>query len=114
MSCRAGDGDPEIAGALNDPDLAAVVQAWDRLPEAVRAGIVAMVRASARPTPKTPETLKASGTAPWRWSRPRPESMDFMREGNGKRGGSGPANSRAVHRISRRLIRRTERVLGII
>jgi hypothetical protein len=26
-----------------DPDLAAVVDAWDRLPEAVRAGIVAMV-----------------------------------------------------------------------
>ena len=29
-----------------DPDLAAVVDAWDRLPEAVRAGIVAMVRAA--------------------------------------------------------------------
>jgi hypothetical protein len=29
-----------------DPDLAAVIDAWDRLPEAVRAGIVAMVRAS--------------------------------------------------------------------
>ena len=34
-------------GALPaDPDLAAVVAAWDRLPEAVRAGIVAMVRAA--------------------------------------------------------------------
>jgi hypothetical protein len=31
---------------LNDPDLAAVVAAWDRLPGAVRAGIVAMVRAA--------------------------------------------------------------------
>jgi hypothetical protein len=31
-----------------DPDLAAVVAAWDRLPEAVRAGIVAMVRAARR------------------------------------------------------------------
>jgi hypothetical protein len=30
-----------------DPDLATVVNAWDRLPEAVRAGIVAMVRAAA-------------------------------------------------------------------
>ena len=30
-----------------DPDLAAVIDAWDRLPEAVRAGIVAMVRAAA-------------------------------------------------------------------
>jgi hypothetical protein len=34
--------------ALSDPDLSAVVEAWDRLPEAVRAGIVAMVRASTR------------------------------------------------------------------
>jgi hypothetical protein len=31
-----------------DPDLTTVVDAWDRLPEAVRAGIVAMVRASTR------------------------------------------------------------------
>ena len=30
----------------SDPDLAAVVNAWDRLPEAVRAGIVAMVKAA--------------------------------------------------------------------
>jgi hypothetical protein len=29
-----------------DPDLADVVAAWDRLPEAVRAGIVAMVQAA--------------------------------------------------------------------
>jgi hypothetical protein len=29
-----------------DPDLATVVNAWDRLPEAVRAGIVAMVKAA--------------------------------------------------------------------
>jgi hypothetical protein len=28
------------------PDLAAVIEAWDRLPEAIRAGIVAMVKAS--------------------------------------------------------------------
>ena len=31
-----------------DSDLAAVVGAWDGLPEAVRAGIVAMVRAATR------------------------------------------------------------------
>jgi hypothetical protein len=31
-----------------NPDLAAVVDAWGRLPEAVRAGIVAMVRAATR------------------------------------------------------------------
>ena len=30
-----------------DPELAAVVAAWDQLPEAVRAGIVAMVKAAA-------------------------------------------------------------------
>jgi len=31
-----------------DPELAAVIDAWDRLPEAVRAGILAMVRAAAK------------------------------------------------------------------
>jgi hypothetical protein len=31
-----------------DPELAEIVAAWDRLPEAVRAGIVAMVKAAAR------------------------------------------------------------------
>ncbi len=30
-----------------DPELAAVIDAWDRLPEAIRAGIVAMVKAAA-------------------------------------------------------------------
>ena len=30
----------------NDPDLAAVIEAWDRLPEAIRAGIMAIVTAS--------------------------------------------------------------------
>jgi hypothetical protein len=31
----------------SDPGLALVIEAWDRLPEAVHAGIVAMVKASA-------------------------------------------------------------------
>jgi hypothetical protein len=31
-----------------DPDLVAVIDAWDRLPEAVRAGIVAMVKAATK------------------------------------------------------------------
>ena len=31
------------------PDLAALIEAWDRLPEAIRAGIVAMVKASEQP-----------------------------------------------------------------
>jgi hypothetical protein len=30
----------------NHPDLAAVVAAWPRLPEAIRAGIVAMIKAA--------------------------------------------------------------------
>src|SRR5262249_9222357 len=30
---------------LQDPDLRAVVEAWDRLPAAIRAGVLAMVRA---------------------------------------------------------------------
>jgi hypothetical protein len=34
--------------ASNDPDLTAVIDAWDRLPEAVRAGIVAMVKAASQ------------------------------------------------------------------
>jgi hypothetical protein len=29
-----------------DPDLATIIDAWDRLPETVRAGIVAMVKAA--------------------------------------------------------------------
>jgi hypothetical protein len=32
--------------ASNDPDLALVNAAWDRLPAAVKAGIVAMVKAA--------------------------------------------------------------------
>ena len=32
--------------ALNDAGLTAAIEAWDRLPEAVRAGIVAMVKVS--------------------------------------------------------------------
>jgi hypothetical protein len=31
-----------------DPELAAIIDAWDRLPEAVRAGIAAMVKAAAK------------------------------------------------------------------
>lgn len=35
---------PQIAQPIGDQDLAAVVNAWDELPPAVKAGIVAMVR----------------------------------------------------------------------
>ncbi|MDX9912882.1 MAG: hypothetical protein RBS39_13745 [Phycisphaerales bacterium] len=44
-----GDGTAALAAASQlptDPDLARVVEAWENLPAAVRAGIVAMVRAS--------------------------------------------------------------------
>ena len=37
---------PEMLPA--DPDLAILVNTWDRLPEAVRAGIVAMVKAASK------------------------------------------------------------------
>jgi len=33
-------------GTVADPDLAAVVEAWPDLPEAIRAGIMAMVKAA--------------------------------------------------------------------
>ena len=33
-------------GEQADPDLEAVVKAWDSLPEAIRAGILAMVKAA--------------------------------------------------------------------
>jgi hypothetical protein len=42
----AAQGQPAASPSPNvDPELAIVVDAWDRLPEAVRAAIVAMVTA---------------------------------------------------------------------
>jgi hypothetical protein len=40
--------DPSVIhyACKTDPALAAVIEAWDRLPKAVRAGIVAMVEAA--------------------------------------------------------------------
>jgi hypothetical protein len=52
----------------NAPDLAAVMAAWPELPEAVRAGIVAMVRASLRvpedsaPSDHSPRPRKGGGS----------------------------------------------------
>jgi hypothetical protein len=37
-----------IPTVLADPDLAAVVNAWPELPEAIKAGILAMVKAAQR------------------------------------------------------------------
>jgi hypothetical protein len=41
-SAHGGAADAAIA----DPDLAAVVEAWGRLPDAIRAGILALVKAA--------------------------------------------------------------------
>jgi len=38
--------DAECGAYLNDPDLSAVVNAWSKLPSALKAGIAAMVRAA--------------------------------------------------------------------
>ena len=40
--------DAECGAYLNDPDLEAVISAWSKLPSALKAGIVAMVRAADR------------------------------------------------------------------
>ena len=42
-----GTGDPVVPGCSgSDPDLAAVISSWPELPEAIRVGIVAMVKAA--------------------------------------------------------------------
>jgi hypothetical protein len=43
-SAESGALDPQ--NAILDPELAAVVEAWPALPEAIRAGILAMIRAA--------------------------------------------------------------------
>ena len=43
VAASQGDRSP-----LDDPDLAAVVAAWPGLPEPIRAGIVAMVKAASK------------------------------------------------------------------
>lgn len=48
-TCDGGASDPsrfDSSQVQRDPDLAALVDAWQRLPEPVRAGIVAMVKAA--------------------------------------------------------------------
>lgn len=45
-SGTVSDGSSELAPVTIAPDLAAVVDAWDRLPDAIRAGILAMVKAA--------------------------------------------------------------------
>jgi len=48
-ACGAKSGAPRAPEGANDPDLAAVVNAWPTLPPAVKTGIVAMVKASGSP-----------------------------------------------------------------
>ena len=43
----AGCSGPQGEGGITDPELAVLVAAWPTLPEPIRAGIVAMVRAAA-------------------------------------------------------------------
>jgi len=45
---RCCDGGATRDCIVADPNLAAVVAAWPELPEAIKAGIVAMVKAAAR------------------------------------------------------------------
>jgi hypothetical protein len=51
-SCHSENTSVENAYAIDargtDPDLAAVVDAWPNLPEAIKAGIVAMVKAASK------------------------------------------------------------------
>lgn len=54
-----------------DPDLAAVVAAWPQLPPAIRAGVLALVKAATPPTPATPATAIASPTATNALTAPR-------------------------------------------
>jgi hypothetical protein len=48
-------GVPSLSEVISSPpfptDLAGVVSAWDRLPEAIKAGILALVRAGGEPNP---------------------------------------------------------------
>jgi hypothetical protein len=46
-----------------DPDLAAIVAAWPELPPAIRAGVLALVKAAIPPTPATPAAPATPATA---------------------------------------------------
>jgi hypothetical protein len=46
ISSGAKSGANDSQNGRIDPDLARVVERWDALPEAIRAGIVAMVKAA--------------------------------------------------------------------
>jgi len=44
--CSAGCSDRRDEGGIDDPELAAVIDAWPTLPDAIRRGILAMVGAA--------------------------------------------------------------------
>ena len=48
LATKTSPTTPQTATHLlpEDADLAAVIEAWDRLPEAIKAGILAMVKAA--------------------------------------------------------------------
>jgi len=52
---------PDWGVGVSDPDLAAVVAQWPILPGAIKAGILAMVRAATRPgRPSEPDSREAT------------------------------------------------------
>jgi hypothetical protein len=58
-----------VSGPQFPPDLARVVAAWDRLPEAIKAGVLALVQASggqclARSTPVSPTFAHVASSWP--------------------------------------------------
>ena len=55
-NCAAAGAAVETAAAALDPDLQSVIEQWPDLPPAVKAGIVAMVRASDTISNKGTET----------------------------------------------------------
>ena len=46
VGCAAQGAAVELENAPNDPDLQVVIERWAKLPGAVKAGILAMVRAA--------------------------------------------------------------------
>ena len=61
-NCAAPDAAHETAAAALDPDLQSVIEQWPDLPPAVKAGIVAMVRASDTISNKGTETASRTWT----------------------------------------------------
>lgn len=79
-----GFGPPTPPATPTDPELAAVVAAWPDLPPAIRAGVLALVKAATPTTPPTAPSGPAGGTGgptTLRYSRPNPRPKGC---GNGR------------------------------